>query len=342
MARGLAGIREKFLQLFTGNLFINDGDGTKIPNSISMKLGMEEGEVAYGATIWNPRPQLALPPPITNSTLLQAIDSSHRHFIEHFSLHLTPSILPLVLASFNLTARCLAFFTLYLLSHPERSVHRLLHPLILTGAANLELILEELARALERLNVNTTSVFDALITEMKDDGVVLDAYNNNSFNFVMKEDIGKAIAYKDEMINRGIEPSLVTYNLLIDALFEVGSTWEGKEMIEEMQETGLKPDVYTYNTLMSGHFKCRDQNFRLYDEMVEKRIQPTVLTYNTMMLVIRRGDMNEAFRVCDEMLKMGFDPTITSYDGLIMDLCFKNEFEHAEELLKEMSGFQSS
>ncbi|XP_057453154.1 pentatricopeptide repeat-containing protein At2g15630, mitochondrial-like [Lotus japonicus] len=457
---------------------------------------------SYPINVYNPTPTALHPPPITESTLLQAVESSQRHFIEHLSPHLTPSILPSVQASFDLTTRCLAFCTLFRLSYPQPSVHRLLHPLILTGATNPESILNELACAQERLNVNTTRVFEALITaycelekpdealksfyfmkekgflpnietcndmlmlflefnrnqaqefirhletigvkpaiynyntlihngekyeaacvmfqDMTDDGLVLGSYSINSFIFVMYkegrleeaseilpemlesksglvphaliydswideccgegiegslDDIDKAIAYKDEMISRGIQPTIVTYTLLIEALFEVGRSWGAEDMIKEMHEKGLKSDVYTYNTLMSGYAKRKymDRHISLYDEMVEKRIQPNLLTYNTMMLAYcrcwkvneaqklfdemktkgikpdyisynlliggycdRGGDVKEAFRVRDEMLMVGFDPTITTYKALVLGCCTHHEVEHAEEVLKEM------
>ncbi|XP_057453153.1 pentatricopeptide repeat-containing protein At2g15630, mitochondrial-like [Lotus japonicus] len=186
------------------------------------------------------------------------------------------------------------------------------------------------------------------------------------------DEIDKAVAYKDEMISRGIEPTIVTYTLLIVALFEVGRSWGAEDMIKEMQEKGLKLDVYTYNTLMSGYAKCKyiDAHIGIYDEMVEKRIQPNLLAYNTMMLghcrcseaqklfdkmktsgikpdhlsynlliagySYRGGYVKEAFRVRDEMLKNGIDPTFTTYDALILGLRINHEVEQAEELLKEM------
>ncbi|XP_057453155.1 pentatricopeptide repeat-containing protein At2g15630, mitochondrial-like [Lotus japonicus] len=207
-------------------------------------------------------------------------------------------------------------------------------------------------------------IYDALIDECCTKGIE-----------GSREDIEKTIAYKDEMISRGIEPTLVTYTLLIEALFEVGHSWGAEDMIKEMQEKGLKADVYTYNTLMSGYAKCkfRDAHIGLYDEMVEKRIQPNLLTYNTMMLghcrcseveearklfdemkirgikpdhisynllIVgygdRGGDVKEAFRVRDEMLKNGIDPTFTTYDALILGLRINHEVEQAKELLKEM------
>ncbi|XP_057453156.1 pentatricopeptide repeat-containing protein At2g15630, mitochondrial-like [Lotus japonicus] len=211
-------------------------------------------------------------------------------------------------------------------------------------------------------------IYDALIDKWCKIGVV-ECYEKQN-----TEDLDKAIAYKDEMISRGIEPTIVTYTLLIEALFEIGSGLRAEDMIEEMQEKGLKSDVYTYNTLMSGHAKCKlvDAPLVFYEEMVEKMIQPNLVTYNNMMLMRCRyskmkearqlldemkrkgfkldhitynliiggycddGEVNEAFRVRDEMLKNGFDPTITTYDALIIGLCNNNEVEHAEELLKEM------
>ncbi|KAL6567932.1 hypothetical protein OROGR_001600 [Orobanche gracilis] len=342
-----------------------------------------------------------------SATFVQAIKSSQRLFIERLEEQIDPSILSSPHASTGLTKALESFYSMKEKRVlPKIQFHEFIrHMETLSGMKPTIFPYNKGKNKLEAACV--------MFQTMTDVGLFRCGFSNSHFSFVMgkegkleeptdllpemlelglvprsltfdalihgcatdrSHDMYKALGYKDEMICRGIKPSLFTYNLLLDALFERMYILEAEEVIKEMQKQGLKPDVHTYNIMISGYFKAKyvGESF-IYKEMVENMIQPTLVTYNNLMLEYCRSckmkeaqqlfdemkakgikpnhisynlliagypesgyDMKEAFRVRDEMLKNGFHPTITTYKPLILGLSQNGEVEHAEELLREM------
>ncbi|XP_057453073.1 pentatricopeptide repeat-containing protein At2g15630, mitochondrial-like [Lotus japonicus] len=280
--------------------------GTLILNSLSHSRTRSFSSVS--ATVVIPAPTTLPPPPITESTLLQAVESSQRHFIEHLSPHLTPSILPSVLTSFDLTTRCLAFCIPYCLPSPKPSVnHHLLHPLILTAAANLESILNELARARERLNIETTSVFDALIRvycELKKPDEALECFN------LMKQ--------------KGVLPNIETCNDMLMLFLKLNKTKAGK-FIQHMETLGAEPAIYNYNTLIHDGEKF-EAACVMFQHMTYHGLGLSSYSDNSYIFVMcKEGRLEEASDLFPEMIESesGLVPHAVIYDALIHKYCRK-------------------
>ncbi|WJX45541.1 hypothetical protein P8452_32414 [Trifolium repens] len=139
-----------------------------------------------------------LPPPITETTLLNSIQSSQWHFIKHLAPQLTPSLISSTLTNLHqnpslvqtllshlhkhphcldLNARCIALCILYRLPSLEPSFH-ILHPIIDTTTPTI--IFNQLSLARNRLNTKTTIVFDILLTaycQLKKPNQALECFN---------------------------------------------------------------------------------------------------------------------------------------------------------------------
>ncbi|PRQ49652.1 putative pentatricopeptide [Rosa chinensis] len=61
-----------------------------------------------------------------------------------------------------------------------------------------------------------------------------------------------AFGYRDEMVKKGIMPTVSTYNLLFHGLFMEGRVSEADCMVREMEEKGMVPDAISYNILING------------------------------------------------------------------------------------------
>ncbi|XP_057432977.1 pentatricopeptide repeat-containing protein At2g15630, mitochondrial-like [Lotus japonicus] len=254
----------------------------------------------------SPTPTTLPPPPITESVLLRSIEYSQRHFIEHLAPLLTPSILPSDLTSFDLTSRCFSFCTLYRFSYPKPSVHRLLHPLILTGAANPESIFNELARTRELLNVNTTSVFDALITaycELKKPDEALKSF------YLMKE--------------KGFLPKIETCNYMLKLFLKLNRN-QVEEFIRHMDTLGLKPAIYEYNTLLHYGGDKFQVACVMFQTLNDSGLFLDAYSYNSYNFVMyKEGRLEEASDSLAKMLESesGLVPHAVTYDALIHQQC---------------------
>jgi pentatricopeptide repeat protein len=86
------------------------------------------------------------------------------------------------------------------------------------------------------------------------------------------------------MLEEGVEPNEVTYNVLMHALCRMGRTELAYQHFHEMLERGLVPNKYTYTFLIDGN--CKEGNWeeaiRLYYEMHQKGIHPDHCTHNAL------------------------------------------------------------
>lgn len=119
-----------------------------------------------------------------------------------------------------------------------------------------------------------------------------------------------------EMVDRGIEPNVVTYNVLLDGI---------------CRKSSLHPEERFERTIRDAE--------KVFDEMRERGIEPDVTSYSIVLHVYSRAHKPE---LCLDKLKMmksrGICPTVVSYTSVVKCLCSCGRIEDAEELVNEMVG----
>ena len=69
--------------------------------------------------------------------------------------------------------------------------------------------------------------------------------------------MGFALEVFDEMRERGVEPDVVCYNMIIDGFFKRGYFVKAGEMWERLlREESVFPSVVSYNVMISGLCRC--------------------------------------------------------------------------------------
>ncbi|CAO2183742.1 unnamed protein product [Urochloa humidicola] len=99
-------------------------------------------------------------------------------------------------------------------------------------------------------------------------------------------------------------PELPACNAILDGLVKAhrfGCAWQ---LLDEMLSRGMEPSVGTYNTLINA---CRQQGDvtkaqDVWDQMVARRIDPNVVTYTTMICALcEEGCIGDAEQVYGAM-----------------------------------------
>lgn len=109
-----------------------------------------------------------------------------------------------------------------------------------------------------------------------------------------------------EMTRIGVPANRITYNILLKGYCKQLQMDKARELLEEMAEDiGIEPDVVSYNILIDGCILVDDSAGALsfFNEMREKGIAPTKISYTTLMKAFAlSGQPKLAQRVFDEMV----------------------------------------
>ncbi|XP_020258555.1 putative pentatricopeptide repeat-containing protein At1g53330 [Asparagus officinalis] len=168
------------------------------------------------------------------------------------------------------------------------------------------------------------------------------------------------------MLERGIEPSIVTFGTLISALCNNSKLDEAFKLKEEMPRLyNIEPNAFVYaalikalcksgkleealslrreisgldsavySTLIRALFKAgrKGEVVEILEEMKKACVEPDVVTYNAMIAgFCDDGDLDAALGAMNEMKKEGIKPDVVSYNTVISGFCKKGRAEDAVE-----------
>merc|ERR1719487_1105933 len=137
---------------------------------------------------------------------------------------------------------------------------------------------------------DTEGAFD-LIHQIQDDEQCRGAINSVIYCSVLKgftreKRVDRVWAVYEEMSERSIELSIVTYNTLIDACARCGRMEYLPKILEDMKVNRANPNVITYSTMLKGH--CQNGNiqeaFAILEQMKkDAQLKPDEIMYNSLL-----------------------------------------------------------
>jgi len=121
-------------------------------------------------------------------------------------------------------------------------------------------------------NGDTEGAFD-LIHQMQDDEQCKGALNSVIYCSVLKgftreKKLDRVRAVYEEMSERGVDLSIVTFNTLIDACARCGRMENLTKILEDMKTQRVKPNLITYSTMLKGH--CQNGNIQAGFSILEQ------------------------------------------------------------------------
>ncbi|PIN03051.1 hypothetical protein CDL12_24427 [Handroanthus impetiginosus] len=132
-----------------------------------------------------------------------------------------------------------------------------------------------------------------------------------------------------------LEADTKLYTVLIYGWCKVGRTEMGRKFLGEMLERGIEPNVVTYNVLLNGI--CRRASLHPDGSFERRGLEPDVTSYSILLHVYSRAHKPQ---LClDKFLMMkekGIWPSVAMYTSVIKCLCSCGRMDDAEELLNEM------
>ncbi|GKV38242.1 hypothetical protein SLEP1_g46176 [Rubroshorea leprosula] len=136
-----------------------------------------------------------------------------------------------------------------------------------------------------------------------------------------------------------ITPNLETYNAVIKAFSESGSSSSAYSVVAEMERKGVEPNKTTFGNMLAGFYseeKYEDVG-KVLKMMEERGIPRGLSTYNIRIKGLCKLKKSfEAKALLDGMLSRGMKPNSETYGHLILGFCKEGNLEEAKNMFKSM------
>ncbi|RWR81786.1 pentatricopeptide repeat-containing protein, chloroplastic-like protein [Cinnamomum micranthum f. kanehirae] len=144
-----------------------------------------------------------------------------------------------------------------------------------------------------------------------------------------------------EMARVGVPANRITYNVLLKGYCQQIQINKARDLLHDMAaDAGIEPDVVSYNILMDGCILIDDSAGALayFNEMRARGIGPTKVSYTTLMKAfVMAGQPKLAQKVFDEMMK---DPRVkadlAAWNMLVEGYCSVGLVEEAKKIVERM------
>ncbi|XP_015088000.1 pentatricopeptide repeat-containing protein At2g17525, mitochondrial [Solanum pennellii] len=149
----------------------------------------------------------------------------------------------------------------------------------------------------------------------------------------------QALVMLEKSFSKGYIPDVITVTKVVGLLCNNGRVSEAVELLERVEERGGIVDAVAYNTLINGF--CRlgkvKVGCRLLKEMELKGCMPNADTYNGLISGLCESKMLDlALEMLNEMKRVGINWNFVTYDTLIHGLCSGGRVENGLKILEVM------
>lgn len=147
----------------------------------------------------------------------------------------------------------------------------------------------------------------------------------------------KALELLQELENKDVEVTTVTYTTVLNALYKQGKSEQAERLWSEMVTKGCELDVAAYNVrMMNVHGGDPEKVKELIDEMSNVGLKPDTICYNFLMTCYcKNGMMEEAKKVYKGLERNGCKPNAATFRTLLYYLCRSEDYERGYKVFKE-------
>ncbi|XP_077220267.1 pentatricopeptide repeat-containing protein At2g13420, mitochondrial-like [Tasmannia lanceolata] len=152
-----------------------------------------------------------------------------------------------------------------------------------------------------------------------------------------------------EMIDRGFEPNVVTYNILLNGICRKASLHpetrlertirDAENLFDEMRRRGIEPDVTSYSIVLHVYSRAHKPDLSLdkLELMKERGISPTIATYTSVIKCLSScGRLDDAEELLNQMVSSGVCPSAATYNCFFKEYRGRNDADGALKLYRKM------
>ncbi|KDP31718.1 hypothetical protein JCGZ_14931 [Jatropha curcas] len=155
----------------------------------------------------------------------------------------------------------------------------------------------------------------------------------------MEDKFGEAVDLFDDIVEKGYQPDVYTYTVIVNGLCKIGKTTVAFGVLKRMVEEGCEPNVVSYSAIIDSLCKDRfvTEALDLFLKIKSEGISPNVVTYNTLIRgLCMSSRWKEAFMLLHQMLRANVTPNIITFNTLVDGLCKEGKVSKARDVVKLM------
>mmetsp|Transcript_87787 Transcript_87787/g.145270 ORF Transcript_87787/g.145270 Transcript_87787/m.145270 type:complete len:441 (+) Transcript_87787:1-1323(+) len=185
-----------------------------------------------------------------------------------------------------------------------------------------------------------------LLSQLLDDDECKEQINSVVFGSVLKGfgrtgRMERVRVVFNEMLDHDIEPSVVTYNAVIDSCVRNNQVDAVPALVSDLKSRGLHPNLITYSTLIKGYCQSGDMQTAfstLKDLQSTRGLKADDIVYNTMIDgCCSAGLCTEAEQLLQEMEKDGLVPGNYTLTVLVRLMGQAHRLSRAFELVETLT-----
>jgi pentatricopeptide repeat protein len=185
-----------------------------------------------------------------------------------------------------------------------------------------------------------------LITQLLEDDQCREQVNSVVFGSVLKgygrsRRMERVTAVFQEMLSKGIEPSIATFNAVIDSCARNGQMHALPLFLKEMKARNLEPNLITYSTMIKGFCQRGDIQSALQKlEELKKttNLRPDEIVFNTLLDgCSSAGLVVEGERLLSEMRAEGIIPSNYTLTVMVRLLGQARRLDRALQLVEDVT-----
>lgn len=183
---------------------------------------------------------------------------------------------------------------------------------------------------------------ESILAEMRlniDNSLMEGVYIGAMRNYGKKQKIQEAVDVFERMEFFDCEPSVQSYNAIMNILVEYGYFDQAHKLYMRMKNKGILPDVYTFTIRIKSFCKSGRPYaaLRLLVNVPSPGCDLNAVAYCTVIGgFYEENNKSEAYNLFNKMLGLGLFPCITTYNKLIHPLCRKGDVQESEKLLNKV------
>jgi pentatricopeptide repeat protein len=185
-----------------------------------------------------------------------------------------------------------------------------------------------------------------LIQQMQEDVDTRDQVNAVIYCSVLKgfaheKKMDRVWSVWEDMANKGVVPSITTYNALCDACARNGVMERVPQLLKDMKARKLVPNLITYGSVLKGHCLKGDMRaaFEVLDDMRKNTtLKPDEIMYNTLLDGCAQANLSEeGMKILHQMQQEGIRPSNYTLSILVKLMSHAKRLDQAFSLLDQLT-----